>query len=146
MCLSVSVTGADSSRESTRSRTDPTRPGQARNETITLKYHPDFLLYQATVSGSAALRHVMIPCLIDSLRELTPSDCMTQACLKSNKRISRELERLDPHNQCGQLPKYESTLKKKLCIGKFNPAFHRYYQDDDSSDDTSDSDSVTSSL
>ena len=50
------------------------------------------------------------------------SDDVTQACVKSNFRLSRELhvEHLDPQNLCAQLSMHENALDKKLCIGKFN--------------------------
>jgi hypothetical protein len=92
---------------------------QAEKEGICLANQPDFLLYLATYSGGYAYRHVMIPRLIDSLAELLPSDDMYLACVAANKRIRMELE---AQNLLAQsLPKIESTLQKKLCIGKEFP-------------------------
>lgn len=80
--------------------------------------HPDFLLYQAAASGGKALRQLMIPCLMESLGQLGPSDDFYQACLSANRKIQKELQTLDPDRVTGQLPKIESTLVKKFCIGK----------------------------
>lgn len=45
---------------------------EAVNKGVSLEYE-DFLLYLATVSGGNAIRNVMIPRLIDSLKKLSPS-------------------------------------------------------------------------
>lgn len=66
----------------------------------------------------------MIPCLIDSLKELSPSDSVLQACEKANEKIYTQLEELDFTKKYNQLPKIESTLKKKFCIGKRFLALH----------------------
>lgn len=76
---------------------------------ITLSQHADFLLYLAPNGCSEALRDIMISHLIDSLQELTPSDSFLLACEKTNNIIASQLE---------QLPKIDSTLKKKFCVGK----------------------------
>lgn len=103
------------------SQSDPTRPeslGKIKEDGVTLKQHPDFLLYMATVNGGKALRYVMIPCLIESLKELSPYDSVLIACEKANGKVDQELGVLDPTNEHQQLPKMESTLKKKFCVGK----------------------------
>lgn len=86
-------------------------------EGMSLK-QPDFLLYQATVSGSYALRNVLIPCFVDSLRELGPYDDIQQACLLTNEKVEKELRRIDPGFDIGQLPKVEYTMKKYFCLGQ----------------------------
>lgn len=94
---------------------------QARKEGVTLKHHPDFLLYMATVSGGYAFRYVMIPCLVDCMRQLSASESVSQACESANNKVKQQLEKLDPQGKGGQLPKVESTLRKKFCIGKQFP-------------------------
>lgn len=103
--------------------TGESRRHQAMKDGVTLKHHRDFILYMATVSGGYALRYVMIPHLIDSLRELGPSDDIMQAFVQANEKIKNELKGLDPASITGQLPKVEFTSSKKFCIGKqFPPA------------------------
>lgn len=86
---------------------------------------PDFLLYMATVSGTKAFRNVLIQHLIKSLEELTPSNCMSEACLAANKKIADEIKHLDSKNQTGQCAKIENTLKGKFCIGKYFSAHNQ---------------------
>lgn len=95
---------------------------QAQTEGACLQWwHTDFLLYQAAASGGKALRYLMIPRLIESLRELGPADDILQVFLLANKRIRAELKQLDPGSVLRQLPKFEVTLEKKLCIGNEFP-------------------------
>lgn len=101
----------------------PSTLNQAMREGITLKYHPDFLLYMATVTGSYAMRHIMIPCLIDSLAQLAPSDCILQACTAASEKVKRDVKQFGPTLR--QLPKFESTLSRKFCIGKLFPPIKR---------------------
>lgn len=89
--------------------------------------HADFLLYLATGIGGYAFRMVMIPCLLKSLGLLDPGDDILQGCTLANEHIDKELKLLKDRHQkdtdqdliVPQQPKLESTLKKKLCIGKF---------------------------
>jgi hypothetical protein len=55
------------------------------------------------------------------MRKLTPSDDLLQACVQTNKKITAEILRLKLPSKGGQLPKIESTLKNKLCVGKEFP-------------------------
>jgi hypothetical protein len=110
-------------REGEKLAVDP-RPQNKKKETaeeegISLN-KPEFLVYLATASGGYALRHLMIPCLMESLRELNPSDCLIDACQSANHRIENELKRGNFGPEIGQLPKIESTLTKKFCITKFS--------------------------
>lgn len=86
---------------------------------ITISNCSDFLLYMATAKGGKAVRNVMIPELIKSLTEMSPSDSAVEACDKANSEISKLLMTTkDPENQTGQLPILESKMVKKFCIGK----------------------------
>lgn len=106
-------------------RNDPVPVGssrqQAMREGVCLKCHPDFLLYQATVCGTKALRYLMIPRFIETLRELNHNDDIHKACVITNKKVKEELRILDPDGITRQLPKMESTLTKFLCISKKFP-------------------------
>lgn len=81
----------------------------------------DFLLYQATAAGGFAVRRLMIQCLIDGLERLGPGDSILQACESANEAIESQLKLLNLASVTGQVPKIESTLTKKFCIGKFRP-------------------------
>lgn len=83
--------------------------------------HPDALLYVSTVDGGSSLRDVMIPCLIEAMREMSVTADMNEACQQANAKVGKQLEMLDPNNRVRQLPKCESTLKSRLCIGKEFP-------------------------
>lgn len=68
----------------------------------------------------------MIPCLMESLRELRPSDCMTQAFTSTIAKIRQ--------TEPDQVPLLQSTLQKRLCIGKAFPPVKQTnvgYSDDD---------------
>lgn len=84
--------------------------------------HRDFLLYQATAGGGTALKNLMVSRLIECLKQLQPGDDIHQACLSANENIRSELGILHPSCETKQLPKVESTMRKKFCIGKkFEP-------------------------
>lgn len=122
----LSVSGEDITKEegqpATTARADPLAHGgskqEALKEGISLKHHEDFLLYLATVSGGAALRYLMIPTFIDSLRRLDASDDIHKACVLTNRVVGKKLEALDSKKHTGQLPKVEYTLKKLLALGR----------------------------
>lgn len=78
---------------------------------------PDFLLYYATTNGGLAYQNLMIPCLIESLRMLSPTDCMSVACMRASGRIDRYTAEHCLPDLC-QIPKIELTFRKKFCIGK----------------------------
>lgn len=71
---------------------------------------PDFLLFKATVSGSYAVRNHMIPYLMESLRNLSHNDCVSQALMQTAKRMREIIP--------GQVPEIGSTLDKKFLLGK----------------------------
>lgn len=93
----------------------PRPAGRGVSISITSDY-PDFLLYLSTAVGGKSVRNLMIPNLIENLKELGPSDSFYSACEKTNRGIRMELKQLGP--EIRQLPKIESTLEKKFCIGK----------------------------
>ena len=60
--------------------------------------HPDFLLYMAAVRGRKAKRNLMVPCLIESLRNLQPTDNITKACDEAHNKISELVKTNDPRS------------------------------------------------
>lgn len=57
----------------------------------------------------------MVPLLINSLKKLTPDDCVTQAVHSSAQKL-KQLEILNGYVKI--LIQVESTLKKKFCIAE----------------------------
>lgn len=91
---------------------------QAQEDGLALRYN-DFILFSATIHGSEALRNVMIPQLISCLQELEPQHCMSQACERAKGQIQKYIK--EHCDKFTQIPWYQSTLQKKLCIGKRFP-------------------------
>ena len=76
----------------------------------------DFLLYMATVGGRDAIRNFMIPRLMSSLRELKPDECITQACIETNRKIERKINLDYPNYNLAMIPKFECTFTNRFCI------------------------------
>lgn len=68
------------------------------------------LLFMSTLYGGLAVRNVMIPSLVESMRQLSPSECITHAVIEAQHKIRK----ICPE----QKPEFRSTLDKKFCIGK----------------------------
>lgn len=95
---------------------DP-RPGAGApttNSVVVELKRPDYLLFMATAVEGDALRNHMIPCLMESLRNLRPYDCMTLFLIETAFKMRQK--------QPDQVPVFMSTLDKKFCLGKdFRP-------------------------
>ena len=101
--------------------TDPTPMGTGGQETTQrdacLKQR-NFLLYLATTSGGKAIRNLMIPRLMSSLKKLKSDECITQACIKTNNKIEKKLNVDYPNSRLAMIPKYECTFTKRFCIAQ----------------------------
>ena len=91
----------------------------ARSEGLTL-YCDHFLLFSAAVSGQAAVRNVMIPCLVECLENLSIQECMSDACKLARNKIGNYLAEKYPKHD--QVPLVMETLRCKLCISKTFPS------------------------
>lgn len=78
----------------------------------------DFLLYMATARGGKAKRNLMIRCLIDSLKNLKPTEDITKACNEAHNKITKLLDTCDPCSSLTMVPKYEYTLTKNFYIAQ----------------------------
>ena len=86
---------------------------KAQNQGVSISRR-DFLLYMATVRGEKALRNRMVPCLIDSLRNLQPTDDIIKACKEANNKIWK----LVKAGSFDQIPEYDCTLTRDFFIGQ----------------------------
>jgi lipid A disaccharide synthetase len=75
-----------------------------------------FLLLMGSVRDGETVQ--MIPCLVESMKELKPTECIQQACVVTNNVIKRKQQKQLQGPGRNQLPIAQSTLRKKFCIGK----------------------------
>ena len=82
----------------------------------------NFLLFMAAVTGTVAFRNLMIPLLISHLKLLGPSDCISEAFLKTRDEIEERLLMMKDRRRIKsvscQISIEMNTLGKKFCIGK----------------------------
>lgn len=119
-----SGTGGATACPNTAALPDPVPHGDSREaawrEGVSLT-QPDFLIYQATVSGGKAFRNLLMPKFIESLKELDAKDDVLKACVRCNEKIRSYLDQNDPENTVWQLPIFQSTFKHSLLLNKTFP-------------------------
>jgi hypothetical protein len=95
------------------SQGDKSKHTDASSENISLDRRHFLLFVFHTSSESATKSNIttVLKCLMHSLENLTPSDCISSAFMSAKNRIQAD--------SSTQVLVWYSTLTKKLCVGKY---------------------------